>query len=311
MFFSVLIAHYNNARFLAECLQSVFAQTYRQWEVILVDDSSTDGFEQVIKYFENDSRIRVIRNEKNMGCAFTKRRCAENAMGTIAGFLDPDDTLHPEALEMMIKAHQEKSACSLVYSTHNICDENLAVIKEAGYQQQLSPDTPYLLLNDGSIHHFATFKVACYNRTKGITAFRQYNKAIDQDLYYLLEETGDVFYIDKPLYNYRIHAGGISTLANKSSASLAHYAIIEEACLRRITSHRISNNSDAGYWIKKYKTRYHKIHIINSFRHRNWIACIKSLSIYPFIGGMENIVNYMKKLPKEGFSLLRKSFVES
>ncbi len=311
MLFSVLMAHYNNARFLKESLRSVCQQVYKNWEVIIVDDASTDSFEEVIAEFLHHPRIRIFRNEKNMGCAFTKRKCVEKANGTILGFLDPDDALHPDALKIMLKAHIDKPGCSLIHSTHYICNENLRIKSEAGYQRALPKRTPYLLINDGSIHHFATFKKTCYNRTAGITPVREYNKGIDQDLYYLLEEQGNIFFINKPLYYYRIHTGGISTLKNASLAKLGHYTIIEEACLRRIEKLKASGKPDAAYWIKKYQTRYYKIRIFNSFRRHNWGTFFSSLLLFPFKGGMKNIVDYFKKLPKEGFSLLRKSFIEN
>jgi len=311
MLFSILVAHYSNSEFLKQSLYSVYQQTYRSREVILVDDGSKDDFVKVISEYETDSRIKEYRNKNNRGCAFTKRICVEKVSGTIAGFLDPVDKLHPDALEIMVNAHIEKPGHSIIHSTHFICDEKLTVKREAGYQRALTKNTPYLLLGDGSIHHFATFKMSCYKRTDGISAVRKKNKAIDQDLYYLLEEEGDVFYINRPLYYYRIHKGGISTLDNKSLAALAHFAIIEEACLRRIVKLKLSKEPGAANWVKKYNTRYHKIHIFNSFRHRHWGAFIKSLLIFPFVGGMENAVNYIKKLLKEGVSLLRKSFVQS
>ena len=90
MLFSVLMAHYNNARFLGDAIKSVLQQSYIDWEIILVDDGSTDEFENIINNFKNDSRIKVYRNDKNRGCAFSKRKCVEKATGVIAGFLDPE-----------------------------------------------------------------------------------------------------------------------------------------------------------------------------------------------------------------------------
>ncbi len=308
MLFSLLMAHYNNARFLKESLNSVYAQTYTNWEVILVDDGSTDEFETVIKEFENDQRIKIFRNGKNMGCAFTKRKLTEKAIGDVLGFLDPDDTLEPKALEIMVNAHSQKPECSLIYSTHFICDENLKDKSIAGYQRTLNKNETYLLLNDGSIHHFATFKKSSYDKTEKLYPGKEYDLAIDQDLYYLLEEEGNIFFINKPLYNYRIHNGGISSLHNKSKALKAHYLVIEKSCLRRIEKLKFSKSPDAGYWKKRYKTRYHKIHILNSFHRQNWTGFLSSLFIFPFVGGMNNVVSYFKKLPREGLSLLKKSF---
>ena len=102
--FSVLIANYNNGKYLLEAIESVKAQTYTQWEVVLVDDGSTDNSRELYSMLEQDSRIHVFYNEENKGCGYTKHRCAELAQGEFCGFLDPDDVLLPKALEVAVNA---------------------------------------------------------------------------------------------------------------------------------------------------------------------------------------------------------------
>lgn len=309
MLFSVLIAHYNNSRFLETALKSVLNQSHTDWEIILVDDGSTDSFEEVIAPFETDPRIKVYRNEKNSGCGYSKRKCAGLASGPIMGFLDPDDALAPEALAVLCKAHIEKPECSLIYSTHYVCDHELNAKRKADYIRALPPLTPYLLLNDASIHQFATFKKRDYDKTAGISALNK--KAVDQDLFYKLEEAGKVFFIDQPLYYYRIHQGGISNMGKEKEAMLWHYSIIEEACRRRIAKLKPAKTPESRYWIKKYRTRYYKTRIFHSFRKKKWIPFFNSLLAFPFVGGMENLVSYCRKLPKEGFGLIKRSFTGS
>ncbi|MDN3656764.1 glycosyltransferase [Ferruginibacter paludis] len=308
MLFSVLMAHYNNARFLEQSITSVLSQSHTNWEIVLVDDGSTDEFETVVNAFKNEARIKVFRNGKNRGCAFTKRKCIEKAAGELAGFLDPDDRLHPDAIRTMVEAHTQQPACSIIHSNHYVCDQALSIIRIAEYVKALPPYTPYLLLNDGRVHHFATFKKTCYQHTRGISYPKQIDKAIDQDLYYLLEEEGDIFFIDHPLYYYRIHEGGISTMGKEGLTTMAHYATIEAACLRRIEKLKESDQPDKKNWIKKYRTRYYKIRIFNSFRRKQWGKFSISLLVFPFVGGMQNLLQYCRKLPTEGIALLKKSF---
>ncbi len=100
--FSILIANYNNGKYLEEALQSVFQQTCTDWEIVLVDDCSTDGLsEQIYAQYADDNRIHIYRNEKNMGCGYTKRRCAELATGKWCVYLDPDDMLRRDALSIV------------------------------------------------------------------------------------------------------------------------------------------------------------------------------------------------------------------
>ena len=229
------------------------------------------------------------------------------ARGSILAFLDPDDALAPDALEIMVGEHRLHPECSLIHSTHYICDARLNIQRIAGYPRPLPAGTPYLMVSDGSVHSFATFKKACYDRTEGISALNKV--AVDQDLYYKLEETGQVLFIDKPLYYYRIHEGSISNAGKERVAALRHYAIIREACQRR---RRQLDPADPATraWRRAYRTRYYKILIFQSFREKRWLQFFCGLSIFPFVGGGANFIAYLRKLPKEGMHLLRRSFVE-
>jgi len=110
MKFSILIAHYNNALFFKDCFDSIMAQTYTNWEVIIVDDCSDESEKQAVKeMISTDPRFSFYENTVNKGVGYTKKRCAELATGDICGFVDPDDALTPEALEESIKALTDKN----------------------------------------------------------------------------------------------------------------------------------------------------------------------------------------------------------
>jgi glycosyltransferase involved in cell wall biosynthesis len=221
--FSVLIANYNNGQYLEECLQSIFAQTYKNWEIIIVDDASTDNSWEFYQKYANDQRIRVYYNSKNKGCGYTKRKCVGYAAGEICGFVDPDDIIDNEALEILIMAHIDNPGHSIIYSTHYICDKHLKIDRVADYVGQI-PENSYSWENRRPIiSQFATFKLSKYNITPGISSFLQ--KAVDKDLYYKLENTGPVKLINKPLYYYRQHPKSISLNQNASIAYQYHLTI--------------------------------------------------------------------------------------
>lgn len=209
MKFSILIANYNNGKYFKDCYNSIVAQTYTDWEAIIVDDKSTDDSVELISaIIKDDPRFKLSQNEENKGCGFTKRKCAEAVNGQIAGFLDPDDTIMPEALELMIQAHKEKPGVSLVHSNFYFCNETLE--RTSLFNRAKSVQVNDTFINqDASVNHFVSFKKSFYDRTMGIDASLQ--RAVDQDLYLKLSETGPFYFIDKPLYNYRIHGKGIST----------------------------------------------------------------------------------------------------
>lgn len=214
--FSVLIANYNNGQYLEDCLKSIFAQTYEHWEIIIVDDASTDNSREIYQKYANDQRIRVYYNSKNKGCGYTKRKCVEYASGEICGFVDPDDAIDPVAIEIMMSAHHDHPDHSLIYSTHYVCDRFLSIQSIADYVGQIPVGQYSYSMDRPIISHFASFKMQKYTSTNGIACF--YTKAVDKELYYKLEETGPVLFIDKPLYYYRHHLGGISLGDNAAHA---------------------------------------------------------------------------------------------
>ena len=100
---SIITPSYNTARFIAETIESVMAQTYTNWEMIIVDDCSTDNTDEVVAvYVAKDSRIHYLKNEGNSGAALTRNRALREARGRWIAFLDSDDLWHPEKLERQI-----------------------------------------------------------------------------------------------------------------------------------------------------------------------------------------------------------------
>ncbi len=208
-YFSVLIANFNNDIYIDEAIHSVLNQTYNDWEIIIVDDCSTDNSLQVLAKYENNSKISIYKNIENKGAGYTKDRCIQLAHGEICAFLDSDDALGAGALNRMVNAFREFPHCCLIYSTHFICDSKLSVIGIAEYVGDLeNGDSLIAIPNSKSISHFATFKRKDYNNTEGIPS--EMKKAVDHYLYFLLEEQGPVQYVNEPLYYYRHHSGNIS-----------------------------------------------------------------------------------------------------
>ena len=97
---SIIMPSYNTANFISDTIRSVIEQTYEIWELIIVDDCSTDNSELVITSF-SDSRIRYLKNEKNSGAAVSRNRALRVAKGKWIAFLDSDDLWMPEKLPCM------------------------------------------------------------------------------------------------------------------------------------------------------------------------------------------------------------------
>ncbi len=230
--FSILVANYNNGQFFKACYESIIFQAYNNWEVVIVDDFSTDDSVKIIETtIAGDNRFRLFQNLENKGCGYTKNRCAKEAQGFIMGFLDPDDTLMKDALEIMVGTHLENERAAIITSRYNIVDQNLNFLKKGGNGSSLPVNESYLTYGKGAFTAFATFKKSFYLDSDGIN--EQMKRAVDQDLYYKLEEQGKHVFIDKVLYNYRMHSENISLNQNSYKAKYWHLIAIKNAYKRR------------------------------------------------------------------------------
>lgn len=99
---SVIMPAYNVGAYIEESIKSVQAQTYTNWELIIVDDCSTDNTVEEINNFLEDKRIRFLRNERNSGAAVSRNYALREATGKWIAFLDADDVWLPEKLEKQL-----------------------------------------------------------------------------------------------------------------------------------------------------------------------------------------------------------------
>lgn len=234
--FSILIANYNDGSYLNNALASVERQTYRNFEVIIVDDCSTDNSKVILQELESKPNYHIYFNDKNHGCGYTKRRCVEMANGEICGFLDADDALTPDALEVMVESHLKHPDTSIIYSRYHFCNKELVPLYISEHQCTIPEGQSFLEYKRGAISHFVTFKKSSYNNTLGIND--HFRIAEDLDIYFKLEEVGKTLFIDKPLYFYR-NGTGNNTSLNENVVKAAYWEIIAktEACRRRNLSY--------------------------------------------------------------------------
>lgn len=120
---SIIMPSYNTAKYISETIESVLAQTYTNWELIIVDDCSKDSTDEMIKPFLNDSRIVYIKNDKNSGAAVSRNRALRKAKGKWIAFLDSDDLWFPEKLEKQIR-FMEDGNYHFSYTCYEEINEN-------------------------------------------------------------------------------------------------------------------------------------------------------------------------------------------
>lgn len=119
---SIITPVYNKEKYVEETIQSVQAQTYENWELIIVDDCSSDHSAEIIKeYADQDKRIFYYKNENNSGAAESRNRAIALAKGDYIAFLDSDDLWNPEKLEKQMEFMQKRQ-CAFCYSACNVID---------------------------------------------------------------------------------------------------------------------------------------------------------------------------------------------
>ena len=213
-----------------DAIDSIRHQSYHNWEIVIVDDHSTDNSVDIYKKLEGDDRIHIFFNSDNMGCGYTKHQCVIHASGDICGFLDPDDALTEDAIQIMVDEYEKHPDASLINSTCFNTDEHLNVISISSYGCSIPQGHSFLTYRQG-ITAFATFRKKCYEQTEGIDPLML--RAVDHDLYYKLEEVGSIVHVEEYLYKQRCSPHSLSLNANAYKAGVWHSYACVQAMKRR------------------------------------------------------------------------------
>ncbi len=120
---SVIMPAYNAAPFIEEAINSVISQTVTDWELLVIDDSSTDNTSRIVEGIANrDNRVKLLVNEKNMGAAGSRNRGLDIFQGQFVALLDSDDYWYPQMLEKML-ARAEETKADIIYCSYELVDE--------------------------------------------------------------------------------------------------------------------------------------------------------------------------------------------
>lgn len=132
---SVIMPAYNSERYISEAIESVLNQSYTNWELVIVDDGSSDRTPEIIdEYAETDSRIKVF-HRKNSGVSAARNFALQNICGEYVTFIDSDDLYHTDRLKIMYSVFEQHPKCDAVFADYkefkgNICISEAAVLNE-------------------------------------------------------------------------------------------------------------------------------------------------------------------------------------
>ena len=113
---SIIMPSYNTAKYIGDSISSIINQSYQNWELIIVDDCSSDNVDEIIKPYLSDRRIIFLKNDKNLGAALTRNKALMEAKGDWIAFLDSDDLWNKEKLERQLFFMVKNN---YVFSYHN------------------------------------------------------------------------------------------------------------------------------------------------------------------------------------------------
>jgi len=219
---SVIMPLYNAQAYLADAIESVLSQTFHVWELLIVDDASTDDSLMIAKaYAGNDTRIRVIEQKENGGAAVARNRGIEEARGRYIAFLDCDDMWMPQKLEKQVAFMQQHDIALSYTGYYSISEEEGKIIKEIGVPSR----TDYHeLLKQNTIGCLT----AMYDsRELGKVFMPDLRKRQDYALWLkILKQIPCAMGIEEPLAYYRIRKNSLS--ANKIRSSLYNWKMYRE-----------------------------------------------------------------------------------
>jgi GT2 family glycosyltransferase len=251
---------------LRECVESVIAQAYEKWELILVDDDSTEPgtLSLLPELAARDSRIVLAKDVTRGGISAASNRGLALAKGDWVAFLDHDDLLEPDALFRNVKWLQDHPEADLIYS-----DEDK--LTEQGFDSPIfKPDwSPDYFLSCNYICHFTFIRRELVLEAGGFRS--EFDGAQDYDLFLrVIERTKRIHHIPRVLYHWRRSVTSTADNIRRKPGSLETGRLALEAHLERqhLAGHISVDWRTHAYWIKRELTESKKISIIIPVRDR-------------------------------------------
>jgi glycosyltransferase involved in cell wall biosynthesis len=214
---SIIIPNYNHARFLSERIESVLDQSFQDFEVIFLDDASTDNSLEVFKRYAGDARIRSIFNETNSGSPFKQwNKGLKEAQGEYIWIAESDDFADKLFLEKLVSVLNSHPEVGIAYSQSYNVDENSKVkglvslpgarwrnnFKRSGREELIES---YMFNNTIPNASAVLFRTECYNALGGVPEGMRL--AGDWYLWAKFMTRYDIFYLSAPLNYYRTGSG--------------------------------------------------------------------------------------------------------
>ena len=196
---SIIVPMYNAEKFIGKTIESVLAQTYQNWEMLIMNDVSTDNSLAIVSlYAKKDERIKIVNTEKNVGVVKGRNFLIDLASGKYIAFLDADDYWHNEKLEKQIKFMKEKNA-SISCTEYTRVKENEEKINDVIIKEEIS-------YNDMLKNNYLGCLTVIYDAKKiGKRYFKELEKNEDYVLWLeIVKDVNTIYGLKENLAYYRV-----------------------------------------------------------------------------------------------------------
>jgi len=196
---SIIVPMYNAEKFIGKTIESVLAQTYQNWEMLIMNDVSTDNSLAIVSmYAKKDERIKIVNTEKNVGVVKGRNFLIDLASGKYIAFLDADDYWHNEKLEKQIKFMKEKNA-SISCTEYTRVKENEEKINDVIIKEEIS-------YNDMLKNNYLGCLTVIYDAKKiGKRYFKELEKNEDYVLWIeIVKDVNTIYGLKENLAYYRV-----------------------------------------------------------------------------------------------------------
>ncbi len=219
---SIIMPSWNTASYISETIKSVINQTYKNWELIIVDDASTDNTLDLLNDI-NDNRIRIFINEENSGAAVSRNRALKVARGEWIAFLDSDDLWMKDKLEKQVKY--------MLDNGYNFSYTNYSEIDNKGNALGVTVTGPRKITKTGFFNYcWPGCLTVMYNRNAvGLIQIEDIKKNNDYAMWLKVCKKADCYLLDENLALYR--RGRVGSISSHGILKMIgwHYKLFREA----------------------------------------------------------------------------------
>lgn len=305
-FITVYIVNHNYGRYILKSINSVLQQSYKNFELIIIDDFSSDNSKDIIDKFNNHKKIRIIYNKKKFGLIKSANISIKASKGEYILRLDADDFLHKNALQILLNEITKKRDIALVYSDYYSVNEKNTVLSlnkqfYTGSKKRLNQKVPHGACS--LIRKNILFDVGLYDESL--------DRQDGYEIWYKISNLYKIVHVDLPLFFYRQHS--LSLSKNKSKLFKTRAKILKKNVKKiKIPSNivavipvrgpNISNDCDSLF---KFKGKELLKVLINK------VLKVKNINNIVILSSDKNVFDLVKKFKNKKIKFFKRDIKDS